>query len=746
MLSRKAIQLRISAYTAASRSRTYVAAFLILTAASVLLAIGVECIQRGSVSSVVDWASANTSSFYMNVIFDFLILLFVYCLLGSLMVSVSVTTLLLLVASLISYYKIKLIGEPFMPWDILLKKEGMNILPLVAQTSAYYRLGAVVAVALACLALRLIVPRLSLPLAHRAMLGLFACFLLFSLSYKPALTGNLQARMGIQDINWNQSQNYEVNGVTLAFAMNVKNAIVPKPQGYSQSRMEEIAAGLIANPETSSPAGAAVLSKDRPNVIFVMNESFWDPTLLPGVTFSEDPLPTVHALQKSATSGSLLSPQFGGGTSNVEFEVLTGNSMSNLPSGSMPYQQYISRPTPSLAGFFGTQGYKSMAIHSYEGWFWNRNTVYKQLGFQSFMSKEFFTNPEYKGGFIADDEVSRAIIGQVEQSEQPMFIYAVTMQNHGPYESWRYDGKPIKAEGNLTDAARDELETYVQGARDADASLKMLIDHFTALEEPTMIVFYGDHLPMLGYDYDVYRQAGFVGSGNSAEWSLEELKKMHSTPLVVWSNYEQAQEKESLPVISSSFLGSYVLNRLQMEMPPIFAFDYQLYGKTPGLLKGLVVDSNYGLTAAPEESLREDLLHYQELQYDTLFGKQYVQQLTGLDLIAAYPLSDFNSEFTDVRISGVEMYEADSEQLVLKIKGKNFFDGVYAIVNGVQLTPSNISADTLVIEVPKELTDKKFSLTFQVRQINTKNIPLAESNVLEIPLDELTGPSSAEKY
>jgi len=745
MLSRKAIQGRLSALLSNSRPRTYLAAFGILSAAAFALAVGVEFIQRGSFTNVFNWASANPSSFYLNVILDFFILLLIYCLLGSLMISVSVASLLLLVASLVSYYKIKLIGEPFMPWDILLKKEGMNIIPLVAQTSAYMRLGAVVLVSLACLAARLILPKLSLPLSHRALIGLFACFMLFSLSYKPALTGNLQARMGIQDINWNQSQNYELNGVTLAFAMNVKNAIVPKPEGYSQTRMEEIAADLIAQPEVEALAAVTSYpSGEKPNVIFVMNESFWDPTLLPGVTFSEDPLPTVHALQKTTTAGYMLSPQFGGGTSNVEFEVLTGNSMSNLPSGSMPYQQYISRPTPSLAGFFGTQGYKSMAIHSYEGWFWNRNTVYKQLGFQSFMSKEFFTSPEYKGGFIADDEVSRAIISQVQQSEQPMFIYAVTMQNHGPYESWRYSGKPIKVEGNLTDAARDELETYVQGARDADASLKMLIDHYSASEEPTMIVFYGDHLPMLGYDYDVYRQAGFVSSGNSAEWSLEETKKMHSTPLVVWSNF--GQEKKNVPLISSSFLGSYVLNELKMEMPPIFAFDYQLYGKLPGLLKGLVVDTDQQLSASPPDSLLQDLQHYQELQYDTLFGKQYVQQLTGLDLIAAYPLSDFNSEFTDVRIETVEMYEADSEQLVLKIKGKNFFDGVYAIVNGVQLAPSNISSDTLEIQVPLELTNKKSSLTFQVRQINTKNIPLSESNVLEIPLDELTGPSTEERY
>lgn len=740
----KVTDSKMAAFLSGSAARTCIAVCWILLAAAFVLACGVELIQRGSAAHVAAWAAANASSFYMNVMLDFLILLLLYAFIGSLPVSLAAGSLLLLASSLVSYYKIKLIGEPFMPWDLFLKKEGMNIIPLVAQRSAYFRLGAVMLIGLSCLALRLILPKIVLSFSRRALLALCAGFLLFSLTYKPAWTGNLQARMGIQDINWNQSQNYDVNGVTLAFAMNVKNAIIPKPEGYNQTRMEEIAADLLAKPASDDAVATVALpAKVQPNVIFVMSESFWDPTLLPGITFNEDPLPTVHALQQSATSGYLLSPQFGGGTSNVEFEVLTGNSMSNLPAGSIPYQQYISRPTPSLAGYFGTLGYKSMAIHSYEGWFWNRNTVYKQFGFQSFMSKEYFTNPEYKGGFIADDEVSRAIISQVGQSEQPMFIYAVTMQNHSPYEGWRYPDKPIRAQGELTDSAREELDTYVQGAHDADASLKLLIDHFSASEEPTLIVFYGDHLPSLGYDYDVYRQGGFIGSANSAEWSLEEMKKMHSTPLIIWNNF--GLETKKLPEISSSFLGAYVLSELKLEMPPIFALGHQLYGKTPGLIRGLVVDADQNLAVSPSETLQPDMQRYRELQYDTLFGKQYVQQLTGLDLIASYPLADFNSEFTDVRISGVELYEADSKQLVVHIKGKNFFDGVYALVNGEHVAPSSVASDTIVIEVPREMTDKKQSLTFQVKQINTKNIPLAESNVLDIPLDQLVGASPVQE-
>ncbi len=200
------------------------------------------------------------------------------------------------------------------------------------------------------------------------------------------------------------------------------------------------------NELVGAPKAKAASQTQKPNVIFIMNEAFWDPTLLKNVKFSEDPLPTVHRLQKEMTSGFLLSPQFGGGTSNVEFEILSGQSMSFMPAGSVPYQQYISRPLPSLASYFKSQGYASTAIHSYERWFWNRENVYRYMGFDEFISKEGFDNPVNKGAFIADDEVSRRIIQEVEENEEPTFIYAVTMQNHGPYDDNRYGDNPIKTE------------------------------------------------------------------------------------------------------------------------------------------------------------------------------------------------------------------------------------------------------------------------------------------------------------
>ncbi|OXM84975.1 hypothetical protein CF651_18360 [Paenibacillus rigui] len=635
---------------------------ILLLAVPPLLLLGVELIQRGSWTDTVGWITQHRDLAIMNGTLDLLVLLVCYSLFGSLMTGVAVSALLLFLMALISYFKTKLIGEPFFPWDIFLKKESMNIIPLVTGPSALKRIAALAGVIIFLLVLRWLLPRLRLKWSSRIVVGVLSLLALYSFGMRTPWATQWMDRMGANEIVWNQKQNYSDNGLALAFTMNVKNIVVAKPEGYSEPSMaavaQNIAATQTAMTVVSSKETAPLEKKlqgKRPNVIFIMNEAFWDPTLLPNVQFSEDPVPTVHRLQKESTSGYLLSPQFGGGTSNVEYEVLSGNSMSFLPGGSVPYQQYINKPLPSLASYFESKDYKSMAIHSYEGWFWNRENVYKQMGFESFKSKERFDNPEYKGFFISDDEVSRSIIKEVDDTEKPMFIYAVTMQNHGPYDdAKRYDSNPIKAEGNLTEDARSILETYTHGAHDADQSLQMLIDHFEQSDEPTVIVFYGDHLPMLGMDYDVYKQGGLISQ--SAQWSLEENRRMHSVPFVMWSNLDLP--KQQVPTISDSFLGSFVLDTLQMEKPASFALGDQLRRQTPGLLRDLVVDAEGGLHQTVPEASRELVNQYKELQYDQLFGKQFLSKYIDQDYLTKSTLPNYNAEFDDSRLPATDKMDA----------------------------------------------------------------------------------------
>jgi phosphoglycerol transferase MdoB-like AlkP superfamily enzyme len=620
----------------------YSAIFIAMLIMPALLVIGVEYIQRGTLHAAMDWMNHNHPLFYFNYMINLCLALLIYCILGSLTVSLGVTSFLLFTISLISYFKMKMIGEPFVPWDVLLKKESMNISQYISSSDAKIKIAMLAAIVLGLFLLRIVVPRLSIPWKSRIVLGLLSMFMIYSVAFKTSLGDHIETRLNVSEIAWDQQQNYTDNGLSAAFTMNVKNAVVRKPLGYDKPAIQAVAQDIVRT-AAQQPVGEDPLKGKKPNVIFVMNEAFWDPTLLPGVTFSEDPIPTVHRLQKESTSGYLLSPQFGGGTSNVEFEVLTGYSMSFLPGGSIPYQQYINKPTPTLASFFEGQGYKSMGIHPYEGWFWDRKNVYEKFGFESFKYKELFTNPEVNGFFISDAEVTRSIIDEVDNTQKPMFIYAVTMQNHGPYDTPRYPSNPIKAAGNLTVEAKNVLETYTHGAHDADKALSDLIAHYEKSNEPTVVIFYGDHLPMLGPDYDVYKQTGFVHSGNPADWSLEELKKIHSVPFVMWSNFNLP--KQTIPTLSNSFLGGNVLDALHLEKPAQFAVSDQLSQKLPGMLSNLYVDSNQNLSSTVPDEMKQQVSQYRDVQYDLLFGKKFLADFIDSDFLNRGSLPNFNEEF-----------------------------------------------------------------------------------------------------
>jgi len=621
-----------------------IASLFFLVCLPIVSVIGIEYLERGSLHDTIHWLMSYKRLFLLNVGLSFCLLLFIQAIVGSLAISGAISTVLLGLMALISYMKVKMIGEPFFPWDILLNKESMDIASLVTGKAAMIRIVSIVAIIVVVFLLRWVLPRWKMPIVMRVAMGLFALYALYAFSVKTPMAGKVLDRAGVNEIVWNQQENYTNNGLALAFTLNVKNSIVQKPANYNDHAIATVAANLQqSNQQQAKLANNGLINGKKPNVIFIMSEAFWDPTLLSNVTFSEDPLPTIHQLQKESTSGYLLSPQFGGGTSNVEFEVLTGDSMSFLPGGSIPYQQYVNKPVPSLASYFADQGYKSMGIHSYEGWFWDRNTVYKQLGFESFKSSEHFENPEVKGYFISDAEVSRNIIKEVDNTDNPMFIYTVTMQNHGPYDDPRYGKNNFEATGPLSEQAKSILETYTQGAHDADQSLKMLIDHYQNSDEPTMIVFYGDHLPMLGLDYQVYKEAGFIHSSNPNEWTLDEVKKMHSIPLVTWSNFDMP--KQQIPLLSDSFLGAHVLDMLHMEKPANFALNAQLANQVPGLLSNLVVDSNQELYAQVPDASKTLVDDYRNVQYDMLFGKQYMAEYLDHDYLTKTAQASYNAEF-----------------------------------------------------------------------------------------------------
>lgn len=576
-----------------------------------------EYYNRRSFKEVFMWIWNQKTAFIMNYLSLAFIILFIQTITNNSYLSIAISTLLILLLSLISMYKARYRGDSLFPWDLGLGKESSNMAQFVSDIRALMNIFLIIIFPIFIFVLNFFASSIKMQLDTRLILGFISILALLIISFRPSkMFQSLFIKLNIDSTTRNQGEAYNDNGFLLAFLMNIKKLFIYKPEDYSENTVKSI---INDNKHIDEEQK---LTTKKPNIIVIMNETFWDPTLLDRITFGKDPIPTFHSLSKKHTNGYLVSPEFGGGTSNIEFEILTGHSMNFFPTGSMAFNKYLTRPTTSLATIFKENGYETLGLHSYKRWFWKRDIAYDLLGFDKFISCEEFENPEYKGTFISDEEFSRKVIEEKEKVNKPIFIYGITMQNHAPYSNKRYTETEIKVDGNLSNQEKAELETYTQGVHDADKSLKILIDYFSKLDEPTVIAFFGDHLPMLGEDFSIFKKAGFINSTKSVNWNEEEKLKMQSVPLLVWSNYKQ--QAIDIKYLSTSFFGSYLLDYIGFNKPAYFNYIYNFSKRIPVFLDRihmpLINDEN-------KSFIEDEKRKYWLLQYDQLFGENYISKL-----------------------------------------------------------------------------------------------------------------------
>ncbi|MFN7249452.1 MAG: LTA synthase family protein [Anaerobacillus sp.] len=551
------------------------------------LLILLEAWHRSNIIDVFKWLGDKPILFFFNLLLLYLFFLVLKLLTRRIRVALWVLSLSMLTFFTISRIKLNLKGEPFLPWDFSLGKEAAKI-------GEYFNLvsiGDVTFLFLLALFFILVPFAFSNQKLEAKMGGVMVLLsmLLIILFYVNSMNGQ---------VHWHQSISYQVNGVQGGFIQAIKEMRINEPDGYSETTINELR-------EQFSKVESSLGKK--PNIIFIMNEAFWDPMRLTNVKFNEDPLPFFRELQQNYTSGNLLAPVFGGSTANTEFEVLTGSSMHLLPHGTLAYAHFIRGSQPSLASILSEEGYRAVAIHTYLDWFYQRDVVYEQFGFEQFFSLENFINPEYRRGFIADMEMSRRIMKEHQSSEEPLFIFAVTMQNHSPFDLNQYDEDRIKVTGPFSSTLEKKMSTYSTGVKDADDSLKLLVDYFEKIEDPTVIVFFGDHLPLLG---DLYTESNYINDINPKHWSIEEYQKMYSVPFVVWDNFQQ--EKQSELYMNSSFLGAYVLDQYALQQPPFMKFLNEVRKNDRP-----IISANNGINEISDEFYKK----YQLLQYQQLFGE-----------------------------------------------------------------------------------------------------------------------------
>jgi len=674
--------------------------YLLIIPLATLLAL--EIFYNGNVSSLYTRALQYPQKFILSYVLMFGLINVFYGLPRKVYLTIaSIQFCLFSILGFISRQKLIIKGSPLVPTDFSLAKEALEISGRFKDVYIWMAVIAAVTFGLILFILKF-TPKEKYKWPQKTGVFLISVTLLtvFYTAFGP-----IQKAFALQLNNLSQKMNYDENGMMLGFILNTEYLKVPEPVNYQEGGIKQIVeaskATYSANPDF------------KPNVIFIMSEAFWDPTLMKNVSFSEDPMPFFHSLQKSQTSGTMLSAVYGGGTANTEFEALTGFSTQFLPDGAIPYAQYVNKPIEALPTIFKKQGYATSAIHPYDNWFYNRNNVYKNLGFDKFISKEFFDSPEYKGQYIRDTELSKKVLAEVKETDKPDFIYATSMQNHGPYSTTLDPQNKIKVSGsNLSPASQAILENYSNSVSDVDQSLKQLIEGLEQSNEPTEVIFYGDHLPMLGDDYSVYKDAGFIKGDDS----YQDYESLHRVPFVTWNNFSTAKQNLTL---SANFMGTYALQLAQKAGSPMTDFLSNLMQNG----SDVVINQDY---LSNEKITPTEVTQYKQLQYDLLFGKEFANQLEPSHIPPinnGYIQGDGQMKITNAVISDG----------MLRIQGENFVENGKVYIDGKSIESTFVSSKELSVSLVKDISGKSGELQVQIKLSDSNNKVIAQSNVYQVP-------------
>ena len=419
----------------------------------------------------------------------------------------------------VSDIKMKNLGSPLLPSDFRmvgqLKNGGAHLLGGYLPSSPLPYLAILAVIGLVVLAARFEPPLFARRTRGRRLVAGVALVTLIGtlLAGTPAWSALYDKdRLGLQP--WSAAGNAHYNGVvTTIMQFRLQNA------GKKKAKPDAAEAGrFIADSDSDlrrHMSAAAENQRQTPDIVVVQSESFFDPSVIRGME-GEQFAPNLHRLARHASSGQLHVPTYGGGTIRTEFEVLTGLSLRYFPDMQFPYLQMHSGVVPSMVRTLRSHGYETIAVHGNDAGFWNRTAAFKSLGFDRFVSQPDFPKDYRKdGAYMADSAMTDEIMNQLRDSGPPRFVFAISMEAHGPYDnSANIDTKErdaIPAPEGISNEAKLQFRNYVYHMRHADAELGRLADLLKQRERPTLLLFYGDHLPALTETFD---KVGFAGGSS----------------------------------------------------------------------------------------------------------------------------------------------------------------------------------------------------------------------------------------
>ncbi len=534
--------------------------------------------------------------------------------------------------SIANHYVIAFTGIPITFGDLMSVGVGMA----VAGGYTYTLDPAVVACLIAAFvyaALLIAIPCSKIQVSFRSNQMALALVAVAAVGMGAYLYGDEDAWSRIDTHEWNPAYPYLHYGFAASLASDVASASTVEADGYDSdalwqtdesSGVTQVNVGHGYVTEADGAPAYREATEESPNIVVVMNESFSDLTsYLEGYETSTDPMPFVRSLmqQENVISGTCaVSSDMGTGTANSEFEFLTGNSMAYF-RGNTPYVQFIDTETPSLASELAGRGYRTQAMHAYERAGYNRVKVYDRFGFQQYKGiEDFDVDIDVARGYPTDETNYRQLIKDFEENRggAPQFLFNITMQNHGGYYASDYEWPVRVHEVAPVESYDDSVIAYESSVRMADDALRQLISYLETVDEPTVLLFFGDHEPRLSNEF----YSSWFTDENGLD--LETTAQLHKTPFFIWGNYDlntDAAAKGS--TVSLNYLSTVLFQAAGIKLSPYQEYLADLRMEHPVITARYFTDAFGSKIGSTPTAFTDSIREYQWLQYNCVFDRAH---------------------------------------------------------------------------------------------------------------------------
>ena len=546
-----------------------------------------------------------------------LIAMILYALLASMKISFAITTIILCIFGVANMYVKQFKGIPLLPWDLSVIKTAAGVASnyqLTFNVQVLFTLTVIYVI----FALLFWLPKVQ-KTKQRILYRTTCLFLSAAILITFYGTDFFQVTLGATPDFFNQARGYENYGAIAEFFVNTRYLSLKKPHGYD---VETLVAQLKENTNSTQTITETALGQrpnatvEHPNIITIMNEAFSDLQVIGKFETDKEYLSFENSMKddKNTIQGNVYVSTIGTGTSNTEYEFLTGNSMAFLPIGSNAYTLYEKHIQPGFAMTLSDQNYSTTAFHPYYKENWNRVSTYQYMNFDRYIGMEDITNYQKLRNYISDEWDFQHIIDLYEQRDtaKPFFMFNVTMQNHSPYNTG------LLRDVHITSMKGDypQTEEYLSVIRRSDMALEQLVNYFKNVSEPTIILMYGDHQPFIEDEF--YEE---LYGKTLHELSDAENQRRYITHFFMWANYDIPSG--TIPYISANYLSTLLAENANVKLTPYQNFQQNIYQDVPVVSALGCIDKNGNYFVFGDENEYSSRLQtYAQLAYNNLIEEE----------------------------------------------------------------------------------------------------------------------------